>query len=497
MVGQFDRSVPWFQGLGYPVRVEAELIDVEIEGTIPPELNGAYYRVGPDQTYPPFHEHHWSVDGNGMLIMFRIKDGRVDYRSRYVETERFKLEREANRALFGLYRNPYLDDPSVIGKNRGTANTTVRMHAGILLALKEDSLGISIEPASLKTIGEYDFDGCVSSKTMTAHPKIDGRTGEMIFFGAMALGEGTPDIACYIADPTGKITKEVWIQGPYPAMMHDFAVTDNWIIFPVMPTVANVERMKAGGPTFNWEPERGMHIGLLPRHGDSKKVTWIEADARWFYHTMNGYETPDGKIHIDVTESEVQTFQFFHVNPEKTWSQEKATPWLTRWTIDPGTGSFSTERIFDMPTEFPRIDERYELGKYRHGFMLLSDPSKPQLEGKATLRPGAFSVPNTFGHFDHETGNVTKVYAGDQMVFEEPQFVPRSADAPEGDGWLIVIRHHHTKGLSELTIFDTQDFESGPVAIAKLPIRFRPGIHGGWASEEELEALYPSIRETA
>ena len=50
-------------------------------------------------------------DGEGHVGMFRFRDGHVDYKSRYVRTQRFKAQAAAHEALFGTYRNPYTDDP--------------------------------------------------------------------------------------------------------------------------------------------------------------------------------------------------------------------------------------------------------------------------------------------------------------------------------------------------------------------------------------------------
>ena len=74
-----------------------------------------------------------------------------------VRTERFVAERNARRSLFGDYRNPYTNHPSVEGVDMGTANTTALFHAGKLFALKEDSRPVIIDPDSLETVGRWDF----------------------------------------------------------------------------------------------------------------------------------------------------------------------------------------------------------------------------------------------------------------------------------------------------------------------------------------------------
>ena len=103
-----------FRGPFAPVRAEIDLVDCEVEGKLPADLDGTFYRVGPDFQYPP-RLPNIPFDGEGHVGMFRFANGHVDYRSRFVRTQRYKAQAEAREALFGTYRNPYTDDPRVKG----------------------------------------------------------------------------------------------------------------------------------------------------------------------------------------------------------------------------------------------------------------------------------------------------------------------------------------------------------------------------------------------
>ena len=81
----------------------------------------------------------------GTYACFRIRNGRVDYRSRYVRTERYLAQDAARRNLMPMYRNPSRDDPSVKGLSRSTANTHVIHHRNLILALKEDSAPTALD----------------------------------------------------------------------------------------------------------------------------------------------------------------------------------------------------------------------------------------------------------------------------------------------------------------------------------------------------------------
>src|SRR5690606_15126342 len=121
-----------------PLRAEVDVRDCDVQGKIPDDLNGGFYATGPDPQYP-LAPGNIVFDGEGHVRMFRIKNGRVDYRTRFARTQRYVAQDKARRALFPMYRNPSLDDPSVKGLSRSTANTHVLNFKNTILALKEDS----------------------------------------------------------------------------------------------------------------------------------------------------------------------------------------------------------------------------------------------------------------------------------------------------------------------------------------------------------------------
>ena len=119
-MAQFPNT-PSFTGFNTPSRIEADIRDLQHEGTIPPELDGAFYRVQPDPQFPPLHGDDIAFNGDGMISRFHFHDGKCDFRQRWAQTDKWKLENAAGKALFGNYRNPLTDDDSVKGEIRGTA----------------------------------------------------------------------------------------------------------------------------------------------------------------------------------------------------------------------------------------------------------------------------------------------------------------------------------------------------------------------------------------
>ncbi|MEZ5167360.1 MAG: carotenoid oxygenase family protein [Acidimicrobiales bacterium] len=64
----------------------------DIEGTVPVDLEGTFVRNGPGrQRIGDTPYGHW-FDGDGMLSVFSIADGRVHFANRYVRTPKYLKE---------------------------------------------------------------------------------------------------------------------------------------------------------------------------------------------------------------------------------------------------------------------------------------------------------------------------------------------------------------------------------------------------------------------
>ncbi|KAL4891706.1 carotenoid oxygenase [Aspergillus ambiguus] len=479
---------PQFSGFMKPCRLEGEIQALEVHGEIPNDINGTFYRVMPDPQLPPFIQDDPWFNGDGNISAFEIKNGSVSFRQRYVRTEKFMREREAKRALIGKYRNKYTD--AVEFKVRTTANTNVVYFNGQLLALKEDSHPYALDPVSLETKGLYDFDGQLPSVTFTAHPKFDPVTGEMVCFGYEAKGDGTPDVCYYNVTPDGRFTEVVWLVSPVVAMIHDFAVTDNWVLFPIIPQVCDIERMKQGGEHWQWSPETPFYIGVLPRRGAKPSdVKWFQYKNSFPGHTANAYEDEFGNIHIDLGLSEKNVFFWWPDAQGNAPEPSSILSQLVRFTINPKSDDLhlSTPKVIQKDnSEFYRIDDRFATHSYRHCFFDLLDPSLGT--DFAAIGPkmgGGYPLYNSLAHVDVTTGSTEIYFPGKTHMVQEPVFIPRVGSTTEGDGYVLALVNNYDTMSSELHLVDTNDF-SRAKAIILLPIRLRQGLHGNWVDARDL-----------
>lgn len=478
-----------FTGFNTPSRVEADVQDLNVIGTVPREIDGAFYRVQPEHQFPPLLGDDIAFNGDGMISMFRIKDGKVHFRQRWAKTDKWKLEREAGRALFGAYRNPLTDDPLVAGRIRGTANTNAYIHGGRLYGLKEDSPALAMDPATLETDGYVDFGGKMKGETFTAHPKTDPDTGNMCGFGYASKGVLTKDVTYYEISPSGELLFDVWFEAPYYCMMHDFGITKDYALFSVMPMTSNLERLQAGKPHFGFDTSLPSYLVVMPR-----KPGTTAADLRWFKgpgcftaHVMNAWQEGT-ELHIDMPVAENNMMPFFPDIDDKPFDPMAGRTFLTRWTVDltQNEESYGAERLSDMIGDFPRFDERLAGRKYRYGWMVVIDPSQPvELKGGSA---GGW-VMNTLGMVDLETGQEQKYWVGPTSSVQEPCFVPRSRNAAEGDGWILMVCNRLDTHSSDLLIFEATRIADGPIATVNIPVRLRFGLHGNWASTEQLSVL--------
>ncbi len=480
-------QTPSFTGFNTPSRVEADIADLDCVGEIPRELNGAFYRVQPDPQFPPRLGDDIAFNGDGMITRFHIHDGQCDFRQRWARTDKWKLENEAGKALFGAYRNPLTDDDSVKGRIRSTANTNAFIFAGKLWAMKEDSPALLMDPASMESFGFEKFGGRMSGETFTAHPKIDPKTGNMVAIGYAASGLCSDDVTYMEVAPSGDLVREVWFKVPYYCMMHDFGITQDYLVLHVVPCIGSWDRLEKGMPHFGFDTTLPVYLGIIPRRDGvtDADIRWFRRDNCFASHVFNAYQEGT-KVHFDVPEATNNMFPFFPDVHGAPFDPVAGASRPTRWTVDMASNGDSFDsitRLSEAVGEFPRIDDRFTGQPYRYGWMLEIDQSKPV---DTMVRSISGMLLNSLCLIDFHSGSEQRWWCGADSTLQEPCFVPRSADAAEGDGWIVQICNRIAEQRSDLLIFDALDIAKGPIATIRVPIRLRFGLHGNWANADQI-----------
>jgi carotenoid cleavage dioxygenase-like enzyme len=347
---------PMLRGVFAPVFVEGESSELPVLGEVPLDLRGTLYRNGPNPQFAPRGHYHWFT-GDGMVHAFRLEDGRVTYRNRWMRTPRFELERAAGRALFGAFGNPAETDPAARGTDFGVANTHVVHHAGHLLALEESHLLFAFDPVTLESCGYHDFGGALPRTLkgrFTAHPKVDPSTGEMVGYSYSGSGLFGTRMSLIVVGPDGALTRREFFDAPYCAFVHDFLLTERHVVFRVLPVVGNMAGARRG-PSLRL----GGGAAGLPRRRRTRcsdgDYALVRGGALFVFHAFNAPSDGD-KIFCDVMRNRRPS-----VFPDPDGRMPPPSigmPLPVRWTLDLGaaTDVVRSETLSERPGEFPRCD---------------------------------------------------------------------------------------------------------------------------------------------
>ncbi len=473
LTGQVDNQEhqPDLEGNMFPVGEEVDVARLQITGDLPAGLRGSFVRNGPNPLFQPVGRYHM-FDGDGMLHGITFDgDGHASYRNRWIRSKGLCAEVELGRAVYpGLGDVMNFPDPSLVGDAgpvKNPANTHVIRHAGRYLALWEGGLPTEITP-SLDTVGEYDFDGRLRG-AMTAHPRLDPRTGEMCFF---AYSVFEPVIRYYVVDDTGTLVHRADIEVPAPVMMHDFVITEQHAIFLDSPIVFDVANL-GKGPMVQWRPENGTRIGVMPRHGTAEQVRWFEIDPGHVQHFWNGWVDGD-RIEFSGTRFDHPEFGIDGATPLDESTVDDTPPYPTRFWVDLAAGTAGWEQTDDLGGDFARFNDAYDGVRSRFHYM------SAVLDEQRRL--GDF---DTIVRYDDATGERQVWNAGRSGHVGESVFAADPLGTGEDDGWLLNAVHDDVSGRTDVCILDARDVSAGPIARVHLTHRMPFGFHANWFAAED------------
>ncbi|MEI7592115.1 MAG: carotenoid oxygenase family protein [Actinomycetes bacterium] len=457
----------YLQGNYAPVFEELDEADLEVIGHIPEALTGAYLRNGPNQQFTPLGRYH-VFDGDGMIHAVSLDGGRARYHNRFVESRGLLAERRAGHALYGGLSEFTFPDQAVIdegGMMKNTANTNVIRHAGRILALMEGAPPTELS-TELDTLGEYNFDGQLAG-AMTAHPKWDPETGELLFFGYSPF---PPYLRFHVADASGRLIRNVDVTLPRSVMMHDFTVTRDHVVFFDLPAVFDFDAMMHGGTSITWQPQHGSRIGVLPRDASQDDVTWFELDPFFVFHFLNSWDDGD-TIVIDGCRAPRMPVAF---GDEVLTAA--AHPTLHRWTVNLKLGSVTESQLDDRPGDFPRVNHHRSGLANQYGYVAAGPWTVDDVQFKSVIK---YDLQAGTSQIHHYGGG------GEHIECGEAVFAPDPAGTAEDDGWLINFVTDRATEISELVIVDARDVEGDAVARILMPQRVPTGFHGNWMPDQQ------------
>ena len=466
---------PYLNGAWTPLLEEVNASDLDvIEGKIPDDIDGVYLRNTENQIHQPLGRYH-PFDGDAMIHMISFRDGRANYRNRFVRTRCFTAEQEAGASLWGG-----LADPAQLslrpgfgahGSLKDNASTDIVVHAGKALStFYQCGEGYRLDPETLDQHGVAPWgplDG------ISAHTQVDEHTGELMFFN---YSKYAPYLHYGVVDRCDRLTTYMPIPPPGPRLPHAMAFTEHYSILNDLPMFWDKDLLARNVHAVRLHEGLPSRFAIVPRHGG--EVRWFEAEPTYVLHWVNAYE--DG--------SEIVLDGYFQEEPMPKPKRDALPgyehmmayldeysfrPKLHRWRFDLATGRTREERLDDRVMEFGMMNGRFMGRKYRYAYSTLSEPGWFLFKG--------------FVRSDLETGASQGFTLAPGRFASEAPIAPRTRSTREDDGYLVSFVTDENTGTSECILLDAAHIEDGPVARIALPHKLCSGTHSCWADRTRLQ----------
>ena len=482
-----DDDHPYRTGPWKPQTTERSTEDLEVvSGAVPADLDGIYLRNTENPLHPALKAYH-PFDGDGMVHVVGFRDGTAFYRNRFVRTDGLLEEAQERRGLWaGVSEPPALSlrehGWGARGGMKDASSTDIVVHRGTALTsfyLCGDLY--RVDPGTAATLGKEDFGGAFPAEGVSAHPKVDDHTGEMLFFN---YSRQAPYLHYGVVGADGALAHYVDIPLPGPRMPHDMAYTENFAILNDLPMFWDAELMKQGWFVPRFHRELPARLAVIPRRGSTEQIRWFEADPTYVLHFVNAYEDGDEIVldgfHQSSPEPSPEGIDDKWLRAFRFLALDRLQTHLHRWRLNLRTGAVREERISESLTEFGMLNPSYVGRRHRFAYA-------------ATGAPGRFLFDGFVKH-DVESGSEEQVRFEDGVFGSETAMAPRLGSVGEDDGYLITLVTDMNADASYCHIYSAVQPSAGAVCVLRLPERISSGTHSTWVAGAELARWHTADR---
>ncbi len=421
----------------------------EIEGALPADLEGTFFRNGPGRQRiggKPYG--HW-FDGDGMISCFTFKEGRAHFKNAYVRTPKYIDETEAQEVCYRGFGTqiPGGLRANFLKRTANPANTNTIFHGGHLLALNEGGQPWEVDPGTLETVGPFDYHGALSrTQVFSAHGKVHPSTGDYFNFGAGISGMGLRGPkAClflYRISPEGKMVKQSHLPLDAFPFCHDFVITERYAVFFINSIIFDgMGSFLLGRRTISdvvrFDENRAMRIAVIDLD-TLETVRNFECPPGAIIHFGNAFEEGDevvldGMYASDFDANAVLKDVF---NPNGRFSGGT----YNRYRLNLATGAISVDTLCGQESEFPTFNPAVTGSKHKVCYTACS------------VDNGANSFFNAFQSVSYD-GDSTLVTLPPGTYGSEPLFAPAKNPKSEDDGYLLEVVYDGYTHKSELQIY--------------------------------------------
>ena len=429
------------------------------EGKLPEELRGkSLYRNGPARVVLGGERYtHW-FDGDGFVHRYAFDAKGVTHSGKFVRTKKFVEETKANRFLYNGAGS--IVPNSKLSKNAeavNTANIALLPVNNELWALWEAAMPYKLNPNSLVTEGQVSLESALDGMPFSAHPHADS-TGNLWNFGDLSFF-GHAKLMIYQLTPQGKLSRYAMVDAP-KSYVHDFAVTDNYLVFYFPPI------QKGRGETLissmNWQGHQPGELLVVDKN-TLTPVLRVPFDAGFVFHFGNAWQEGNTLTvnacwyhNADIMLNDVKM-----VSDGAIGKHDRSTAAQIRINLSKKTAYLDNSTT---PMEFVQFDNRFT-GK------------ATQLQfGVHASKEVTHGEYNSIASVNTQTGHIDSYSFGNNVITEEPLFVPVSSKP--GEGYLVNTGLDFVSGNTYCYVFNAQHIADGPIAQVKLDSYMPLGFHG-------------------
>ncbi|PIC43605.1 hypothetical protein B9Z55_004278 [Caenorhabditis nigoni] len=459
-------------------------------GTVPGYLKGTMLRNGPGMFEIGEDKYqHW-FDGLGFMQRYHFENGKMFYSARYLESEAYAQNMQAQRIVAGSFGTATFPDPckTIFSKYFSTlmheapekhdnANVAFTPVGDGLYACTETPYMYRIDLDTLKALGEADFSKYIALHSCTAHQLYD-ENGDVYNIGSR-FGPDSAHVFTVTRNPKNEQSEsnhswehtkkigEIPASDPlYPTYMHSFGMSENYLIMFESPVRVNLQKFilrdfinATYRDCLEWKKNEEVKVFILNKKTGEKLDLKFKMDPFFTFHHANTFEK-DGCLVVDYCRMEnagnFRTLDIDNMRNGEFQNDLAFLPYLTRviiplsipTTVTPGqnilepldwaTGysaileadgsiKLTEKRTCDVSMEFPRYHwEKINMKEYKYVF-------GSTVFGKVNENPAGVVKA------DLKTGNhLIWNRENEHQICGEPIFVPNPEGVEEDDGILIV-----------------------------------------------------------
>ena len=436
-----------------------------IQGAWPEDLRGYLLRNGPGLFWRGEEQKAHLFDGDGFVQLWCFGDSGPSHRSNFVHTDKYNREQQAGQFLYPGFASPcpprrVMRRPDDIN----TANTNLIELGGSLYALWEAGSAHEIEPASLNTIGIKTWSKESAGIPFGAHPKRD-QDGTLWNIG-FARGQ----LVLYEISAQGALRRmRVHHVGP-SAFVHDFVVTERYLIVWLAPLQLDATRLQQGIlplDAMKWDGDSPSRLVVIDR--DRLEIEHvIECEPDLIFHFANGWDSGD-EIHLHYVKTSFGRLKYgLSLKGVDEQNLDGSSSYAVLRHVQLQSGRSTLEPI-PGHVEFPQIDLRWTGRKHRYAYHLERYEAAASQRGFNAVQCTDL-VSNAQQHWVFPSG----------IEAEEHVFVPFPGGDQESDGWLVGTGFDSHAGASFCSVFHAQSIAQGPLAMAYLDGEVPPCFHGSF-----------------